>query len=145
NARALAVHFLALAAFALTTHRIVNLHFELAAHPGLLALLWCATGAITLGAWMLVVWPVARWRTLANAGRRGIAWGSAVGIGVWAAGFVTAELWKPLARWTFTIVNALLHLIYPVTISNATTLVVGTPAFKVRIAPECSGYEGIGL
>src|SRR4029453_16944449 len=64
---------------------------------------------------------------------------------IWSAGFVTEQLWRSLARYTFAVVEWTLRLIYPSTISDAARLIVGTPRFKVEISPGCSGYEGIGL
>ncbi len=64
---------------------------------------------------------------------------------IWSAGFVTEQLWRSLARYTFAVVEWTLRLIYPSTVSDTVRLIVGTPTFKVAIAPECSGYEGIGL
>jgi exosortase E/protease (VPEID-CTERM system) len=61
------------------------------------------------------------------------------------AGFITQALWTPLARFTFTLVQGMLAGIYPTIVSKPDQLIIGTPAFKVAISPECSGYEGIGL
>jgi exosortase E/protease (VPEID-CTERM system) len=42
-------------------------------------------------------------------------------------------------------VHGLLCLVYADPVYFPANLVVGTPSFVVRIEPECSGYEGIGL
>ena len=39
----------------------------------------------------------------------------------------------------------MLGAIYPDVVIIPERLLVGTPAFRVRIAPTCSGYEGVGL
>ena len=39
----------------------------------------------------------------------------------------------------------MLGAIYPDVVTIPNRLVVGTPAFRVSIAPTCSGYEGVGL
>jgi hypothetical protein len=44
-----------------------------------------------------------------------------------------------------SVVGAMLGVIYPEVVSPARPPEAGTPGFAVRIAPECSGYEGIGL
>ena len=54
------------------------------------------------------------------------------------------QLWIA-ARWTFAVVDWMLGLFYDTTVRDVPKLVIGTAAFKVRISPECSGYEGIGL
>jgi hypothetical protein len=43
------------------------------------------------------------------------------------------------------IVHSLLGLVYANVVSDPVEQMVGTSAFAVQIAPECSGYEGIGL
>ena len=80
-----------------------------------------------------------------GSGRTLAILGLVLGSGAWLSGFLTEALWPPLARYTFTVVEALLGLAYPNVVSNPSKLILGTPAFKVAIAPECSGYEGIGL
>jgi exosortase E/protease (VPEID-CTERM system) len=106
---------------------------------------WFIAGAGTLVAWSLAVLPIGSWVAAARAAGYKLAWAVLAGGAIWSAGFVTEQLWRSLARYTFAVVEWTLRLIYPVTISDASRLVVGTPQFKVAIAPECSGYEGIGL
>ena len=106
---------------------------------------WFVAGAGTLVAWSLAVFPISHWRAAARAAGFKLAWAAMAGGVIWSAGFATEQLWRSLARYTFAVVEWTLRLIYPSTVSDATRLVVGTPTFKVVIAPECSGYEGIGL
>jgi len=106
---------------------------------------WFIAGAGTLVAWSLAVFPIASWAAAARAAGIKLAWAAVAGGVIWSAGFVTEQLWRSLAFYTFAVVEWTLRLIYPVTISDTARLVVGTPTFKVAIAPECSGYEGIGL
>lgn len=55
-------------------------------------------------------------------------------------------LWKPLGDSTFALVAWWLSLRYKESIvSNAQLRQLGTDSFFVEIAPQCSGYEGIGL
>ena len=95
-------------------------------------------------AWSLAVFPIASWRAAARAAGVKLAWAAIAGGVIWSAGFITEQLWRSLARYTFAVVEWTLRLIYPSTISDTARLVVGTPTFKVAISPECSGYEGIG-
>jgi len=106
---------------------------------------WFIAGAGTLVAWSLAVFPISHWRAAARAAGIKLVWAAIAGAAIWSAGFVTEQLWHSLARYTFAVVEWTLRLIYPSTISDTARLVVGTPTFKVSIAPECSGYEGIGL
>jgi exosortase E/protease (VPEID-CTERM system) len=77
--------------------------------------------------------------------RGAMAWGSVGGLALWASGFVTQTAWAPLAKYTFYLVGWMLAWVYPNLVSDPSTLIVGTRTFKVSIAPECSGFEGIGL
>jgi exosortase E/protease (VPEID-CTERM system) len=106
---------------------------------------WFIAGAGTLVAWSLAVFPTSSWAAAARAAGFKLAWAGIAGGAIWSAGFATEQLWRSLAFYTFAVVDWTLHLIYPLTISDTARLVVGTPTFKVSIAPECSGYEGIGL
>ena len=81
----------------------------------------------------------------AGQGRTLAALGLVLGSLAWLSGVLTEGLWSPLARYTFTVVGGMLGLIYPAVVSDPARLILGTPTFKVAIAPACSGYEGIGL
>ncbi len=55
-------------------------------------------------------------------------------------------LWNPLGDSTFRLVEWWLSFLYSESIvSDAGHRVLGTQSFNVHIAPQCSGYEGIGL
>src|SRR5262245_26064845 len=141
----LAFHALAFLLFA----RLTGIFFvggdSVASHPALWSAAWCLTGAATFASWALAVYPHERWRNVLIERRVLIAWGIAAGTAVWAAGFLTEALWPPLAQYTFAIVRWVLSGLYADVISDPIALRVGTPAFSVVIAPECSGYEGVGL
>ncbi|MCC7070507.1 MAG: exosortase E/protease, VPEID-CTERM system [Deltaproteobacteria bacterium] len=71
--------------------------------------------------------------------------GAAVGVGAWAAGQGTGELWEPLSRATMLPVAAVLRALSPDPVIDHDALIIGTERFNVEIAPVCSGYEGMGL
>lgn len=54
-------------------------------------------------------------------------------------------LWLDLNKITFSAVEAILSLIYPVLTVDTSVFLIGPPEFVVEITPECSGYEGMGL
>ncbi len=56
-------------------------------------------------------------------------------------GHVSAEL----TNGTLLIVSTLLHLFVPRVITDPAQMVIGTPDFWVKIAPSCSGIEGMAL
>jgi exosortase E/protease (VPEID-CTERM system) len=142
---ALAVHGGALVLFALSTAAIVSTGASYRAHPALWTLAWLLTGTGTLAGWGLALRPADVWRALLGHVTGSIAGGIAVGTAVLASGYVTEEFWIPLARVTFGVVAWMLGFLYSDTVSQPARLVIGTPAFRVYISPQCSGYEGIGL
>jgi exosortase E/protease (VPEID-CTERM system) len=114
-------------------------------HPALRVGAWVVLGATALVAWALAlaprrvaVLPAGRSRTL-------VALGLTLGSAAWLSGYLTEALWRPLARYTFGVAAAVLGVIYPQVVSDPAKLILGTPVFKVAIAPACSGYEGVGL
>jgi exosortase E/protease (VPEID-CTERM system) len=140
----LAAHIAALAAF-VATSMVVFERFASVSTPAVWSAGWFLAGLLTLFLWALAVFPFEHWvRTLSRA-RKSVALGLAGGAGLWAGALITPALWDPLAKYTFYVVRAMLALVYPNVISDPVRLVVGTPAFRVNIAPECSGFEGIAL
>ncbi len=114
-------------------------------NAGMWVTAWFVLGAATLGAWALALWPqrISWLESKSVRAFAGIA--AALGGAAWLSGYIAEALWQPLARTTFRVVGAMLGLIYPLVVSQPDLLRLGTPGFTVRIAPECSGYEGIGL
>jgi len=141
----LALHGVALLGFIVVSRTVFGAGSSVSAHPGLWAIGWCLSGALTVGSWALALFAPAQWRTLIIGQRRLIGLGIAAGTAVWAAGFLTEGTWTHLARYTFAFVAWMLGAVYPDVITIPDRLVVGTSAFKVTIAPTCSGYEGVGL
>lgn len=69
-----------------------------------------------------------------------------LGVAAWLAGaYVADDLALPLRGPTLWMTVRLVGLFVPETFVDAEQFIVGTPAFQVRIAPQCSGFEGIGL
>ena len=141
----LAGHLCAAAVFAVATATVMGFTFAAAPNRGAWALAWLVAGSVTLVLWAFALLP---WCTWLEAGRRaswGLMWGLVVGTAAWAGGFLTEESWRPLAEYTFIVVQWLVGLIYTETLADPGRLVIGTAKFRVTISPECSGYEGIGL
>ena len=106
---------------------------------------WAVAGMTTLALWCAAVLPPRVWLPLSRLGASSILVGVAVGGLGWGAGLLTSLLWKPLSVGTFFSVSLMLRLAGLDVISDPEEFALGTPVFHVRIAPECSGYEGIGL
>jgi exosortase E/protease (VPEID-CTERM system) len=115
------------------------------ASPAALALAWVSSGAATLATWTLTLFPLATWRRWLRQHAAIVGAGIVLGAIAWGAGFATETLWRVLARQTFGAAGWLLGAIYPDVVSKPDRLILGTTRFRVGIAPECSGYEGIGL
>jgi exosortase E/protease (VPEID-CTERM system) len=138
----LAVHAVGLLVF-LEVSKVVFDPERVALHPAWWAIAWLASGLVALGGWLVTLMPTAA--RVAGAHRGLAVAGLALGTAAWFGGVLTEALWRPLAGYTFAAVAAMLGVLYPQVVSEPGRLVLGTPGFKVAIAPSCSGYEGIGL
>jgi len=111
---------------------------------GLLAA-WAASGCAAVACWCMAAVAPRRWLRLARE-NWGVALAAAgVGAAAWVGGQLLDGLWVPLHGPTFWLVQTLLRVCGQETVSQLDMFVLGTPTFCITIAPECSGYEGIGL
>ncbi len=60
-------------------------------------------------------------------------------------GNMCQRLWQPASFLTFGLTKAFLSPFVSSIVANPATMVIGTPHFRVQIAPQCSGLEGVGL
>jgi len=110
---------------------------------GLLACL--AAGLATLVFWLLACAPMAWWGALVARERRSLAIAFIAAMAAWLGGQLAEMYWRPLASGTLFLAERLLRLGYADVVSDPAHFNFGTSEFLVNIAPECSGYEGIGL
>jgi exosortase E/protease (VPEID-CTERM system) len=141
----LLAHLAAFAAFAWITALVCGGGLVDSPYPAGWIIAWFGTGLITLACWSAAAIPPRMWLPLARGGASAIAAGVAVGFVAWALGQLVEQIWRPLAVSTFVVVHILLRLVFNQTVIEPEHFLVGTPTFQVVIAPECSGYEGIGL
>lgn len=139
------MHLAAYAVFAWLTDAVLGGNALFSPFAAAWALAWLACGTATLTAWACVLFPPGVWLHLLRRSWDVIAAGAVIGAAAWGAGLFTGELWEPLGRSTFWAVHGLLNSVCRDTICRPDEFVVGTSAFAVKIAPSCSGYEGIGL
>lgn len=140
----LVAHAAAFLAFATLTERL----FEgdlLAEHPAVWASAWFALGLATFGLWLAALVPPSVWLRRAHAAAWPLVGGGAIGLLALGFAIPTQQLWMPLGQATFGLVGGLLGLTGAEVVSDPQDLSIGTATFGVRIAPDCSGYEGIGL
>jgi exosortase E/protease (VPEID-CTERM system) len=117
----------------------------LAVHPGLWVTAWFVLGLLTFASWLAAVIPPSAWVRMARVAAWPLLGGCAAGLVAWQLGTAARTLWAPLARATFGLVSVLLGLTGAEVISDPNELTLGTETFAVYVAPECSGYEGMGL
>jgi len=139
------VHLLAVLTLASISSVVFAAGPSVAARPGLWAAAWSMCVVVSISTWALALFPARHWRDLAIGFRTPLALGVAGGTAVWLVGILSEKLWTRLAGYTFSLVAAVLRLVYPDVVSRPEVLAVGTSRFRVVIAPDCSGYEGIGL
>jgi len=106
---------------------------------------WLATGLATLGFWLAAVLPAGAWAALARRSSGVIVAALAVGALACYAGRVTGTLLGPLSAATLGCVRLALAVVFPGSACPPGACVVGVGSFRVEVAPECSGFEGIGL
>jgi len=112
---------------------------------GALVAAWLLAVAATLGAWLAAMAPP---RSLfASMRAHGGLLVAAIGLGAvaFSVGKMAQGLWLPLRKATFALASALLAMVCDGAVADPATLSIGTDLFTVEIAPQCSGYEGVGL
>ncbi|WP_435005922.1 exosortase E/protease, VPEID-CTERM system [Tundrisphaera lichenicola] len=129
------------------TGQVMDEGLRFSADPEFWARAWIVAASCTIGFWGAAFIPPLLWIEWSRFARTWILLtiGAVVGLVSWAAGLWTAELWQPLGRSTLQCVHFLLSLIFSVTLLDTERSRVGTTSFWVEVAPECSGYEGVGL
>ncbi len=110
-----------------------------------LVLAWGVTGVASFALAASAVIPARVWTDIFRS--TGDAWiyGLAGALVACILGMLAQKLWLPLSHWTLSTVAMMLRPFFSVLLVDPSTMMIGTPKFQVEIAPECSGYEGMGL
>ena len=141
----LAAHFVAFFSFLVLTQAI----WEGSLRESNLAAVWVVTwfvmGVLAMSCLLSIALPPTNWLILARRYAGRIPWIVGFGAAVCLAGRWTGTLLVPLHAATFRAVEFLLQLGFRDLAVNRSEGLIGTSEFRVLIAPECSGYEGIGL
>jgi exosortase E/protease (VPEID-CTERM system) len=93
----------------------------------------------------LVAAPTAFWTSLPTSAPVELILATAGATFVQLAGELARESWHHLSTATLVVAARILSLYEPDTVVDIEGHVIGLPAFRVIILPECSGYEGVGL
>lgn len=135
-----------LAAFAGTvvlTWRLLGEGAPPAGSAAILALLGCGAALLALALAAAVPLPwlarelLPRWRVPLLA--------LALGIGVWRMAAAAEQLWGTLAGFTLRGAGLALRLVSADVQIDPSLALIGVGDFVVRVAPECSGVDGLGL
>lgn len=140
----LTVHASAMAGFAVLSGMVYGKHSSgMAANLEVLG--WGAAGIAAIVSAACALIPAAIWIDRIRALGDLLLFAPAAGAAACVLGSVARELWPPLTHGTFTVVGLMLHPFLAQFFADPTAAEIGSPRFRVQIAPECSGYEGIGL
>ncbi len=107
--------------------------------------IWGLLAFLTAASWLSVVVDPSIWVKVAKVFSGPILIGLCVGFLAWFVGQWAIEAWELLAFATFWLVRLVLTLAFVEISQDQSALSIGTTNFAVTIAPECSGFEGMGL
>jgi exosortase E/protease (VPEID-CTERM system) len=140
----LAAHAVSMAAFGAQAWFLYGDRLE-PISGNLAVLVWLTTGTAGMAfAAFAFVAPAVWWRLLRQTGYLWVYAIAAVSAAC-VAGAYFRDLWNPMGRVTFALVQLLLRPFVSGIVANPASMTLGTAKFSVEIAPECSGFEGVGL
>ncbi|MBK7875209.1 MAG: exosortase E/protease, VPEID-CTERM system [Planctomycetes bacterium] len=144
--RAAAVHVAAFAVVVLGCERVLGAAEVRAETAGpWVVLTGLAVCAAAVSAFDFVLPVQVAWRDRARlAGPSLVAFG--LGLAAWACGrWVADDLTRVLRGPTLWVASRVVGLVEPEARVDEAEFVLGTDTFEVCIAPQCSGFEGVGL
>ena len=106
---------------------------------------WMLTGAGTVVSLIPIAFGIRRLVQLVRELAASLAFATLLAFLAVAAGLATVSLWGQLSGVTLDSVAAVLDALVSPIYFDPETAEIGTPDFSVKVAPICSGYEGIGL
>ncbi len=107
--------------------------------------LWLVPWAAAVLSFGLALAPAAFWRGLVRATGKLWLYTSAGAICACAMGEMSWKLWAPASKLTFYLVRLFLSPFVAPVVTQPAAMEIGTTSFAVKITPQCSGLEGIGL
>ena len=106
---------------------------------------WIVAVALTGVLWLRCLAPGTYWINLLRRERLALGLAAVFAILVRGIQYMAMQSWLPLSAATLHFSRALLGVFYQDAFTDLAVMRLGTPGFTIRIAPECSGYEGIAL
>jgi exosortase E/protease (VPEID-CTERM system) len=110
-----------------------------------LALGWIATGIAAAVLAALAFLPSAAWVGILRATGSLWIYASLAAVAIALSADSARALWLPLTSLTIRIVAAMLRVFITGVITDPSQQLIRVPHFEAQIAPECSGFEGMGL
>lgn len=110
-----------------------------------LATSWFVAGISAIAFAGLAFVPWTAWLQLIRSTGHLWAYASVAVIAACVAGNMFQWLWPPASFLTFGLTKAFLSPFVSSIVANPATMTIGTQHFRVQIAPQCSGLEGVGL
>jgi exosortase E/protease (VPEID-CTERM system) len=138
-------HLGAFALFVLATERVLGQSTRGTTVGPVAVVTWLATGVLTVGLWAAAMIPPSTWPTLLRRARGILLAGVVIGIVALPAALLFQREWEDLSLPTLWFSSHLIHLVTRDAVCDPETRTLGTSAFQVTVAPQCSGYEGMGL
>ena len=138
------VHVLAMAAFGWLSWALYGNHLG----PQISAWatpFWLAAAGLGIVSAAFALMPSALWIRLVRDTGWLWAYTSLAVVVACVVGAYSRSLWAPSTRLTFSMVKGLLGLFISGVVADPARSILGTTKFRVEIAPECSGLEGVGL
>ncbi len=141
----LLAHCTAFVALYCVTAQVLAGNLWASSRPGHWIALWLVTGFVAITLWLAAALPVNAWVPLARSAVRPLLIGATAALTAGLVGWLTRQTWRPLSQVTLWTVDRLITLSGADPIIDPARMMIGTQRFSVEIAPQCSGYEGIGL
>jgi exosortase E/protease (VPEID-CTERM system) len=141
--RYLAGHFLTLATFCVLSRFLFRHGATIPSD--LVAVGWLVSGLAAVVLAFAAFLPVTIWRDLHCATGNLWLFPLAGSVAANLLGEGLRSLWTVAAQVTFQLVRVLLTPFISPLVVNPKELIIGSPAFQVSIAPQCSGLEGVAL
>ena len=111
----------------------------------LLVVPWTIGVVLMLATWFVAAAPVSFWSAFVLAWRLELTVAAVSLVTVWMLSQLARQAWVPMGNATFEASRFLLESFNLNVYLDLTNRALGLRDFVVEIAPQCSGYEGIGL
>lgn len=140
----LATHVFAMAAFARLSWAMYGDHLTVLP-PAISVGLWLLAGIAAIAVLLAALLPLNLWTQLLRATGSLWAFALVVVIAACVVGNYARLLWQPASLLTYVLVKSSLTPFVSNVVADPASMTLGTAKFSVNIAPQCSGFEGVGL